>query len=544
MHARGRRRGGVIHRRRRALEDGPPGWYPRALLPPFVASKRALSLLAIGALLVAVFGANVYVALQGIDVLEGSFNNEERPAEVQRTLISLLSALQDAETGQRGYLLTGEQPYLEPYTDARAQADSLLTRLEDLVSWNPLQVSRMPGLRAAVDDEFEWLASSIATRDEVGPETAVARLRAGEGRRTMDEVRARIQEMLSEAGRVRALYSSRADTARARVRRSVWVSSAALGALLLAFVWALRANVRRRDLEAERLAQANDALSLALGEREAALQRVGAMQAQLVQQEKLAGMGRLTAGVAHELKNPLNFVTNFASLTGDLADEAAQALEDGDLEAAREALAAVHQNAGKIVSHGRRADDIVQSMLVHARGVGGERQAAEVGAVVRSAVDQAVGPRGEGDVAVEVVLEDGLPEVEVAAGSVTRLVRNLVENALYAVRERAGAGAPAYRPRVTVSARRGRDHDGREAVVVTVADNGSGIPDDLFPRIFEPFFTTKGPGSGTGLGLSLAHDIAVGHGGSLLAERPEAGGAAFVLVLPLHPPATDPEDAA
>ena len=512
---------------------------------------RRRTALAVGAtLLAAALAVNAYVSLRSVDTLARGFANEERPAEVQRTLLALLSAVQDAETGQRGYLLTGDPAYLRPYATARPTADSLLDRLGTLVSWNPLQVRRMPGLRAAVDAKLDELDETVRLYDRAGGAAALQVVETDRGRRLMADVRAREEAMIAEARRVRALYSVRMDRAVVRARRSAWAATAALAGLLVALALGVRADDRRRERHAavlaERgaaLAESNAALSTALAEREAALGRVRAMQAQLVQQEKLAGMGRLTAGVAHEIKNPLNFITNFAGLTVELADEAAQAADRGDADEVRELAAAVRQNAARILQHGRRADDVVQSMLVHARGVAGARRAVDLGGVVEAAVAQAVGPGGAGRVEVAVEVDPGLGPAEVVPESVGRAVRNLVENAVHAVRERDGAGDPAYRPRVAVTVRPGADHDGHAAAAVTVADNGAGIPDDLFPRIFEPFFTTKGPGSGTGLGLSLAHDIAVGHGGTLLAERPAGGGAAFVLTLPLRAPDGVPDPA-
>ena len=502
-------------------------------------------------MLAAALAANAIVSLRSIDVLARGFENEERPAEVQRTLLGVLSAMQDAETGQRGYLLTGDPAYLAPYATARAVSDSLLDRLDTLVSWNPLQVERMPGLRAAIDDKFDELDETIRLYDDQSPAAALALVQTNRGKQSMDEIRAREAEMRAEAQRVRGLYADRMDQAVARARRSAWASTAALTVLLGVLALGVRAADRRRERHAAGLSQANAALaqanraqadanaalSTALGEREAALARVRAMQAQLVQQEKLAGMGRLTAGVAHEIKNPLNFVTNFAALTTELAAEATEAVDRGDLAGAKTLLGSVAQNADKIAAHGRRADDIVQSMLVHARGVTGERRAVDLGETVEAAVAQAVGPDGTGRVDVSVDIDPDLGPAEVMPESVARAVRNLVENALDAVRERDGAGDPTYTPAVRVTVGPAADHDGHAAAVVTVADNGAGIPDDLFPRVFEPFFTTKAPGSGTGLGLSLAHDIAVGHGGSLLAERPASGGVTFVMTLPLAAPA-------
>ena len=499
---------------------------------------RTLSTLLVLAslVLVAALVANAVVAIDSVGVLSEGFENVERPAEVQRTLTLLLSATQDAETGQRGYLLTGDPEYLDPYTTSRTRIDSLFTRLSDLVSWNPLQVERLPGLRARIDAKFAELQETVRLYDAEGPAAALAVVRSDGGQRTMDDVRVRIDAMLDEAARVRSLYGERSDRARRQARASLWITNGVLALVLLGLAAALRWILRRRQRDADALRETHSSLSSALDEREAALARVQAMQAQLVQQEKMASMGRLTAGVAHEIKNPLNFVNNFAQLSVELADEVDAALAAGDTDEARHVAGDLRQNADKILTHGRRADEIVQAMLVHARGVSGERQPTDVADLLGAAVANAVGPNGAPDVRLTQTVDPALPAVPVSASAVVRLLTNLVQNALHAVREREGAGDPDYSPRIDVAARLDTDRSGHRVAVVTVEDNGAGIPDALLPRIFEPFFTTRSPGAGTGLGLSLSYDIAVGHGGSLLAGRSASGGAAFTLTLPLEEP--------
>ena len=263
-----------------------------------------------------------------------------------------------------------------------------------------------------------------------------------------------------------------------------------------------------------------------VAERTAALEEA---QDRLVHQEKMASLGALTAGIAHEIKNPLNFVTNFAGLTAELADELA-AETDPDERAAL--LADIRGNVSKIEAHGRRADAIVRSMMDHARTGTGERRAVRLDRLVEeyaglaAHADRARHP----DRAVPVVLDlagDGA-SVEVAAEDVGRAVVNLVDNALDAVRQRAAAEGEGYAPAVTVST---ASADG--VAVVRVEDNGPGIAPEVAAQVFDPFFTTKPTGEGTGLGLSLSHDIVVqGHGGTLTIEPVADGGAAFVITLP------------
>ena len=315
--------------------------------------------------------------------------------------------------------------------------------------------------------------------------------------------------------------------------------------LIAASALALRRLLLARDRAVETLRASNVHLAQAVAEREAALVHVQSMQAQLVQQEKLAGLGRLTAGVAHELKNPLNFVNNFALLAGELADEAQAAFEAGQPDEARALLPDLRLNVLKVSEHGQRADEIVRTMLVHARGVSGEREPVDLADVLATAAAQAAGPVDSEHRTVRVVREihadlDGTA-ISGIPSALGRMFLNLIENAVQATRERAGFEGAAYAPEVRVVAHRGRDRLGHDVALVTIADNGAGISDTALPRIFEPFYTTKAPGQGTGLGLSLAYDIAVGHGGTLMAGRSEAGGALLTVTLPL---AAVPADAA
>ena len=495
--------------------------------------SRSVALVAAGAVFLLILVANAFVTVRSVRVLSEGFENAERPAEVERTLTELLASLLNAETGQRGYLLTGEASYLDPYRTAEAQTDSLLNRLDVLVSWNPVQVERMPALREGAHAKLAELAQVLRLRESESQEAAMLVVREGSGRREMEDLRAQIRTMEAEATRVRSLYAARVGRARQRAWLSILGTNGALALALVVLGFTLRRNLRAREEDARLLRETNGSLSEALASREAALSRVQAMQGQLVQQEKLASMGRLTAGVAHEIKNPLNFVNNFAQLSTELADEATEMLAEGDVEETTNLLGYLRQNAATILTHGQRADEIVQAMLIHARGIKGKREPADLKPIIDTAVKQALGPQPQTD--VQILREDApdVGEVPLVPSAVTRLLTNLVQNAIHAVRERGGAGDPGYAPVVRITSQRTEDREHQPVVTVTVEDNGAGIPDAMLPRIFEPFYTTKGPGHGTGLGLSLAHDIAVGHGGSLLAGRSALGGAQFTLSLPL-----------
>jgi signal transduction histidine kinase len=258
---------------------------------------------------------------------------------------------------------------------------------------------------------------------------------------------------------------------------------------------------------------------------EHALAELRATQAQLVEQEKLASLGALTAGIAHEIKNPLNFVNNFAEVNAELADEAREAMASGDMEAARQALADLEENAAQIAKHGKRADSIVRSMMQHARGGASEKETIDVNAFVDEYAALAWhGMRARDDgFRAEIVrdLAADAGRLDVLPQELGRVLLNLLGNAFDALKGRDDG-------RVTVSTRRVGDR-----VTITVSDNGPGIPPEIRDRIFEPFFTTKPTGEGTGLGLSLSYDIVTkGHGGTMAVRNAEEGGATFEVTLP------------
>jgi signal transduction histidine kinase len=250
-----------------------------------------------------------------------------------------------------------------------------------------------------------------------------------------------------------------------------------------------------------------------------------ATQAQLIEQEKLASLGALTAGIAHEIKNPLNFVNNFAEVNAELSGEVREALDAGDLSAAKAALEDLESNSEQIAKHGRRADDIVRSMMQHARGGVSERERVSVNAFVEEYVGLAwhgARARDHGFQA-EMVREYGADAgtASVFPQELGRVLLNLLGNAFDAVRDTADATVT-----VTTACADG-------LVEITVTDNGPGVPEEIRSRIFEPFFTTKATGEGTGLGLSLSYDIVTkGHGGTMSVESGPGGGALFRISLP------------
>ena len=269
---------------------------------------------------------------------------------------------------------------------------------------------------------------------------------------------------------------------------------------------------------------------------EESLAELRAAQAHLVEQEKMASLGRLTAGIAHEIKNPLNFVNNFAQLSGELIGElVAQSEADPTtrLVQVRETLADLRANAAKIHEHGRRTDAIVRGMMEHARGGAEPRRAVDINEMVEHNVALAVEERHgrEPDFAftVDHRLDPDAGGVEAAPEQLGRVVVNLVSNALDALHEAARDAGPDYRPHIEVTTRRTDGH-----VAIAVADNGAGVPEAVRAHIFEPFFTTKPTGRGNiGLGLSLSRDLIVrGYAGTLDVESEPGVGTTFTVTLP------------
>lgn len=266
-----------------------------------------------------------------------------------------------------------------------------------------------------------------------------------------------------------------------------------------------------------------------------ALELLRTMQDRIVTQEKLASLGALTAGVAHEIRNPLNFVNNFSRLSVELADELREVLEpqaerlEGEAkDVAAGLLRDLASNANRIQEHGERADRIVRGMLEHSRGDRGTAEAVDLTALVEQALETVLEPLPEGfEVEVQRNLQP-LPEVEVFAQSLKQVLRNIFENACYALQAKA-AGAPStWTPRLELwTSERGAE------VEIRIRDNGPGIPEERREEIFTPFFTTKPTGEGTGLGLSISHDIVTQvHLGELLVESALGEFTEFTIRLP------------
>lgn len=339
---------------------------------------------------------------------------------------------------------------------------------------------------------------------------------------------------------------------------------------LLALIWMIAvwsmSKKQRKALEAERqkalekekqyalseamkaalevqVAERTAALTLQKEELEQTVKELKATQAQLVQSEKMASLGELTAGIAHEIQNPLNFVNNFSEVNTELIAELKDAINRGDTDEAKAIADDITANEQKINHHGKRADGIVKGMLQHSRSSGGQKEPTDINALADEYLRLAYhGLRAKDksfNASMKTDFDSTIGKIPVIPQDIGRVILNLITNAFYAVADKKKSMPPVsganldeyknrYEPTVTVITKR-LNHK----VVISVKDNGNGIPPHVIDKIFQPFFTTKPTGEGTGLGLSMSYDIVTkGHGGELKVDTKENEGSVFSIYLP------------
>jgi signal transduction histidine kinase/streptogramin lyase len=296
--------------------------------------------------------------------------------------------------------------------------------------------------------------------------------------------------------------------------------------LIWSFIHYRSAELKRRNvlLEEKVLQRSNDL--------HRSLQDLKQTQNQLIQSEKMASLGELTAGIAHEIQNPLNFVNNFSEVSNELLEEMKDAIDKGSYNEAKTLSDDVRQNLEKILQHGKRADGIVKGMLQHSRASSGLKEPTNINALADECLRMAYhGLRAKDksfNANVSTKFDPSIGTINIIPQDIGRVILNLITNAFYAVTEKQKTRLANYEPIVTLCTKRFDT-----GIQISVKDNGNGISSKLLDKIFQPFFTTKPPGQGTGLGLSLSYDIVKAHGGELQVETKEGEGSEFVIHIPV-----------
>ena len=310
--------------------------------------------------------------------------------------------------------------------------------------------------------------------------------------------------------------------------------------LLIVAVWTLikwrtRALKKEKIILEEKVSERTKELKEEKELVESTLSELKSTQAQLIQSEKMASLGELTAGVAHEIQNPLNFVNNFSEVNKELLAEMKEEIEKGNLDEVKALAKDVEDNEEKIIFHGKRADAIVKGMLQHSRSGSGIKEPADINAIADEYLRLAYhGLRAKDknfDATMQTEFDESIGLINIIPQDIGRVILNLITNAFYAVTEKKKQLGDAYEPTVSVSTKKIANKPDSYRVEIKVKDNGNGIPQKVLDKIFQPFFTTKPTGQGTGLGLSLSYDIVKAHGGEIKVETKEGEGSEFIITL-------------
>jgi signal transduction histidine kinase len=363
---------------------------------------------------------------------------------------------------------------------------------------------------------------AIAARDSV---TGVEKIREVQNLTNREERRQ--QKMKEDVEAERIAYTNRV--------KIYSLMAVIVGALLIAVI--LYRNNRQKQ-------KANIQLQEQKDEVHKALTDLKSTQAQLIQSEKMASLGELTSGIAHEIQNPLNFVNNFSELSGELIDEMKMEIANGNTEDVAAIAEDLKQNLAKINHHGKRADAIVKGMLQHSRRSSGTREPTDLNDMVEEWFRLAFhGFKSKDEnftVSLSTDFDAAIGQVNIIPQEVGRVLLNLYNNAFYAVDEKKKMSETSYEPSIRVSTHlfsgtvNPVSRQSADSIIISIKDNGNGIPEKVVDKIFNPFFTTKPTGQGTGLGLSLSYDIIKGHGGEIKVISQPGEGTEFVISLPMQ----------
>jgi len=310
---------------------------------------------------------------------------------------------------------------------------------------------------------------------------------------------------------------------RTTIRMYVLIAGLAVFLFIALILWR---NSRQRRL-------ANIQLSRQKKELESALSSLKETQKQLIQSEKMASLGELTAGIAHEIQNPLNFVNNFSEVNTELIDELNDEVDKGNLQDIKKIATDIKENEEKINYHGKRADAIVKGMLQHSRNSSGTKEPTDINTLADECLRLSYhGMRAKDNsfnIEMKTDFDSSIDKITIVPQDIGRVLLNLMTNAFYAVNEKKKQAGENYNPVISVSTKKIKS-----TAEISIKDNGMGIPQNVLDKIFQPFFTTKPTGQGTGLGLSLSYDIIKAHGGELKVNTEEGEGAEFIIQLPME----------
>jgi signal transduction histidine kinase len=477
----------------------------------------------------------LYMARLAYDTAS-KMNNSLILSQIPRTMGVIYAELGDQRRAYKYYLESIEASVRRnDYTSVASGYLSMANLhramgIHDSAIWYAGQAYELANLRQGAVIELEAAGLLSELYDTIDSRTSLQYLRITNA----------IRDSLYGADRLRAAQAlsfeekerqNDLDMAKAAYRNKLRQYALLSGMGLLVLVsMVLYRNIRTKQ-------KANKALQEQKEKVEEALTRLQATQAQLIQSEKMASLGELTAGIAHEIQNPLNFVNNFAEVNRELVAEMKEEIAKGRFDEVEVIAHGIDDNSTKIVEHGKRADAIVKSMLQHSRVSNGQKELTDINGMADEYLRLSYhGLRAKDksfNAALETHFEPSLPRVSIIPQDIGRVLLNLYNNAFYAVKERKKSEGESYQPKVSVST--GISPDSR-MVTINISDNGNGMPERVKEKIFQPFFTTKPTGQGTGLGLSLSYDIITkGHNGVIKVESREGEGSAFMVSLPIAP---------
>jgi two-component system, NtrC family, sensor kinase len=314
-----------------------------------------------------------------------------------------------------------------------------------------------------------------------------------------------------------------------KVRYYVLIATAGIFLLLTVILYR---NNRNKQIANKALESQKKEIDQQRTKAENTLHELRSTQAQLIQSEKMASLGELTAGIAHEIQNPLNFVNNFSEVNAELIDESIKAIDEGKPDEAKELLSNLRQNEEKIKFHGQRAGGIVKGMLQHSRESKGQKETADINALADEYLRLAYHGLRAKDKSFSATLNTGydktIGNISIIPQDIGRVLLNLYNNAFYALIEKKKQQGESFEPVISVTTKKVNDK-----VEIRVKDNGNGISSKVMDKVFQPFFTTKPAGQGTGLGLSLSYDIIKAHAGEIKVETKEWEGADFIILIPV-----------